>query len=219
MPKLVVCMNLTLDGVMQAPGAPEEDPTGGFVHGGWSAGYWDDVMGEQMGEMMGTPFALLLGRKTYEIFAAHWPHATDGPAAAPLNDATKYVASRTLEQVEWAHSILLDGDVVEAVRALKAGSGPELHVHGSGELVQTLLEHNLVDELRLMIYPVLLGTGRRMFGEGTIPAGLELVRTTTSESGVIIAIYERGGDIKYGSFALEEPTAAETERRRQLADA
>jgi dihydrofolate reductase len=208
---------LTLDGVMQAPGGPEEDPTDGFTHGGWSVGYWDDAMGQQMGKTMGKPFELLLGRKTYEIFAAHWPHARDEPGAAELNNARKYVASRTLDSVDWENSTLLEGDIAEAVAKLKAEDGPELQVHGSGELIQTLLEHDLVDELRLMIFPLVLGTGKRLFGDGAVPAGLKLVGSSTSSTGVVMAQYERSGEIAYGSFALDEPTEEEQERRRQLA--
>src|SRR5215203_1220010 len=152
MRKLIVATFLTLDGVMQAPGGPEEDPTGGFQYGGWSVPYWDDAMGARMGELMGKPFDLLLGRKTYEIFAAHWPH-TDEPGAEVLNNARKYVASRTLERADWQNSTVLEGDVPQAVARLKEADGPELQVHGSSQLIQTLLEHDLVDELRLMIFP------------------------------------------------------------------
>ncbi len=215
---LVVNTFVTLDGVMQAPGGPEEDPTGGFDHGGWSAGYWDDAMGERMGEVMGKPFDLLLGRKTYEIFAAHWPHVPDQPGAEQLNGARKYVASRTLDTVEWANSTLLEGDVAEAVARLKQADGPEIQVHGSSDLIQTLLGHDLVDELRLMIFPVLLGSGKRIFGDGTVPAGLTLADSATSSTGVVMARYKREGDIRYGSFALEEPTEEERERRARLAD-
>jgi dihydrofolate reductase len=216
MRRLVVSTFLTLDGVMQAPGGPEEDPVGGFSHGGWSVGYWDDAMGQRMGEVMTTPFDLLLGRKTYEIFAAHWPH-TDDPGAAELNSARKYVASRTLDSVEWNNSTLLEGDVAAAVATLKQEDGPEIQVHGSGDLIQTLLEHDLVDEFRIMVFPVVLGTGKRLFAEGALPAGLTLAESATSSSGVFMATYKREGDIKYGSFALEEPTEAERERRQRLA--
>jgi dihydrofolate reductase len=217
MRRLVVSTFLTLDGVMQAPGGPEEDPVGGFSHGGWSVGYWDDAMGQRMGELMTTPFDLLLGRKTYEIFAAHWPH-TDDPGAAELNSARKYVASRTLNSVEWNNSTLLEGDVAAAVATLKQEDGPEIQVHGSGDLIQTLLEHDLVDEFRIMVFPVVLGTGKRLFAEGALPAGLTLAESATSSSGVFMATYKREGDIKYGSFALEEPTEAERERRERLAE-
>ena len=215
---LVVNTFVTLDGVMQAPGGPEEDPTGGFDHGGWSAGYWDDAMGERMGELMGKPFDLLLGRKTYEIFAAHWPHVPDEPGAEQLNSARKHVASRTLDTLEWENSTLLEGDVPEAVAKLKQEDGPEIQVHGSSDLIQTLLEHHLVDELRLMIFPVVLGTGKRIFGDGAVPAGLALADSDASSTGVVMATYKRAGDIRYGSFALEEPTEEERERRAGLAD-
>jgi dihydrofolate reductase len=204
MPKLVVNTFLTLDGVMQAPGGPEEDPTDGFEHGGWSVNYWDDLMGQRMGEFMGKPFDLLLGRKTYEIFAAHWPRVTDDPAADALNSATKYVASRTLDTVDWSNSTLIEGDVAEEVTKLKEGSGPEIQVHGSSDLIQTLLEHDLVDEFGLWIFPVVLGSGKRLFADGAIPAGLKLVDSQTSTTGVLIARYERAGDLQYGSFALED---------------
>jgi dihydrofolate reductase len=230
MRKLLVNTFMTLDGVMQAPGGPEEDPTGGFTHGGWSVPYFDEVMGQTMGEFMDKPFDLLLGRKTYEIFAAHWPHVTErerearggtpsdveDPAAEALNRATKYVASRTLDKVEWNNSQLLEGDVAEAVAKLKTGSGPEIQVHGSGNLMQTLIKHDLVDEYQLMIFPVLLGNGKRLFSDGTIPSGLKLVDTKTSGTGVVIATYERAGEVEHGSFAFEQPTDEEVERRHHL---
>jgi dihydrofolate reductase len=203
MRKLTVNTFLTVDGVMQAPGGPEEDPNGGFTHGGWSVNYWDEAMGQNMGEFMGKPFDLLLGRKTYEIFAAHWPHITDDPAADALNSATKHVASRTLDDVEWANSILIEGDVAEYVAKLEEGDGPEIQVHGSGDLIQTLLEHDLVDELRLWIFPLVLGSGKRLFADGAVPAGLKLVDSKMFSTGVLMTTYERGGDIEYGSFALE----------------
>ncbi|HUG63934.1 MAG TPA: dihydrofolate reductase family protein [Gaiellaceae bacterium] len=211
---LVVNTFLTLDGVMQAPGGPEEDPIGGFAHGGWSVPYWDDAMAESMGEVMTPPFDLLLGRKTYEIFAAHWPH-TDEPGAAELNAATKYVASRTLDAVEWENSVLLEGDVPEAVAELKRGDGPEIQVHGSADLLQTLLRHDLVDRFRLLVFPVVLGSGKRLFGDGAIPRGLRMVETATSSTGVVMSIYEPAGDVEVGTFALETPTAAEVERRER----
>jgi dihydrofolate reductase len=216
MRKLIVNTFLTLDGVMQAPGGPEEDPSGGFAHGGWSVNYWDDGMGAHMGEVMGKPFDLVLGRKTYEIFAAHWPHATDEQAAKPLNDATKYVASRTLRSVGWANSVLIEGDVVEGVAALKREDGPELQVHGSSNLLQTLLRHNLVDEFSLWTFPIVVGSGKRLFDDGTVPSGLKLVDSTVSTTGVVIGRYVPAGDIQTGSFALEDPTDAEIERRRKL---
>jgi dihydrofolate reductase len=218
---IVVGTFLSLDGVMQAPGGPEEDPTGGFVHGGWSVNYWDDLMGQRMDESITKPFDLLLGRKTYEIFAAHWPHVTGDPMADALNGATKYVVSTTLGKAEWRNSILIrpgERDVPDQIRRLKEQDGPEIQVHGSGQLIQTLLKHDLVDRYRLMIFPVLLGSGKRLFADGTSPAGLRLVETKTSTTGVIIAAYERAGGINYGSFALDEPTEAEVERRQRLTD-
>ena len=232
MRRLVVSAFVTLDGVMQAPGGPHEDPTGGFTHGGWSVGYWDDVMGAAMTEAFSQPFELLLGRRTYEIFAAHWPYAgadereerggtasdVDDPAGAALNSARKHVASRTLRSLAWANSTVLEGDVAEAVAELKAEDGPDLLVNGSSDLVQTLLEHDLVDELRVWTFPLVVGPGKRLFGAGTRPAGFELVDARTSSTGVVMATYRRAGGIQGGSFAFEEPTAEEVERRRRLAD-
>jgi dihydrofolate reductase len=200
MRELIVNTFLTLDGVMQAPGGPEEDPSGGFEHGGWSFGYWDEQMQQVMGESMSKPFDIVLGRKTYGIFAAYWPHSDD-PGAEPLNKATKHVASTTLKELEWENSKLIEGKVAEGVRALKAEDGPELQVHGSGNLIQTLLEHGLIDEFRLWIFPVVLGKGKRLFEAGTVPAGLEPVSSQVSSTGVIMATYRSGADIKYGSFA------------------
>lgn len=203
---IVVSTFVTLDGVMQAPGGPEEDPSGGFAHGGWSGGYWDDVVARAMGESMSKPFDLLLGRRTYEIFAAYWPHATAEEGADALNNATKYVVSTTLAQAEWQHSTVIrpgERDVPEQIRRLKEQDGPELQVHGSSRLIQTLIAHDLVDRYFLKVYPVLLGTGKRLFGEGAVPAGLRLVGSTTSTTGVVIATYERAGEIRYGSFAPE----------------
>ncbi len=215
--KVVVHSFLTLDGVMQAPGGPEEDPTGGFSHGGWSANYWDDALGEWIGPYLARPADLLLGRRTYEIFAAHWPYVTDDPLADRLNEARKYVASTTLDKVEWNNSTLLQGDVAEAVAGLKEEDGPEIQVHGSGNLIQTLLSHALVDEFRLMLFPLVLGTGKRLFADGTIPTGLKVVDATVTGNGVLAVVYERAGAIEYGSFALDEPTKAEVARREKLA--
>jgi dihydrofolate reductase len=202
MRKLIVSTFLTLDGVMQAPGGPGEDEDAGFGYGGWSVHYWDDRMGEIMGEAMSGPFALVLGRKTYDIFAAHWPHADD-PGAKPLNEATKYVASRSRPTLEWNNSVLIEGDAAEGIAALKREDGPELQVHGSGNLIQTLLRHNLVDEFRLWVFPVLVGSGKRLFADGTVPAGLRLVDSKVSSTGVVIGTYEPAGELVTGSFALE----------------
>lgn len=205
MRKLVVNTFATLDGVIQAPGGPGEDSDRGFEHGGWSVGYWDDAMGEWMDEFMGKPFDLVLGRKTYEIFAGYWPNQRGQPAEQ-LNSARKYVASRTLDSVEWENSQLLEDDVAEAVARLKEQDGPELQVHGSANLIQTLLQHDLIDELRVWIFPLVLGTGKRLFADGTVPAGLELADSKTASTGVVFLTYTRGGDIRYGSFAEEQPT-------------
>ena len=203
MRKLIVSTFLTLDGVMQAPGGPGEDDSGGFAQGGWSVHYWDERMGEVMDEAMSTPFDLVLGRKTYDIFAAHWPHASDEAGARPLNDATKHVASRGRPALEWSRSVLIEGDAADGVAALKNEDGPELQVHGSGNLIQTLLRHNLVDQYRLWVFPLVIGSGKRLFSDGTIPSGLKLVDSTVSTTGVVIGTYEPAGEIVTGSFALD----------------
>ena len=211
---LAVNTFMSLDGVMQSPGGPDEDPTGGFTHGGWGASYFDDDMMRQVAET--DPYELLLGRGTYEIFAAHWPY-DEGPIADRLNGTRKHVASTTLERVEWNNSILISGDVAEYVATLKSQDGPEIQVHGSPGLIQTLLEHDLIDEFRMWIFPVVIGTGKRFFGDGTIAAGLMLVDSKVSTTGVTINTYERAGDIARGSFEFDEPTEAEIERRQRLA--
>jgi dihydrofolate reductase len=211
---LAVNTFMSLDGVMQAPGGPDEDPTGGFEHGGWGVNYMDDEMMGQVAEA--APYELLLGRGTYEIFAAHWPY-DEGPIADRLNGTRKHVASTTLERVEWNNSTLINGDVAEYVAHLKEQDGPEIQVHGSPGLIQTLLEHDLIDEFRLWIFPVVIGTGKRFFGEGTIPAAMKLVSSKVSKTGVTINSYERAGDIDPGSFEFDEPTEAELERRQRFA--
>jgi dihydrofolate reductase len=218
MRKLVVLSFITLDGVMQAPGGPEEDPTGGFKHGGWVFPYFDDFLGNVMDRQMGHPFDLLLGRRTYEIFAAYWPYVKteEGPIAAGFNKAKKYVASRTLTKFDWSNSELITGDVADEVRKLKKQDGPEIQVHGSGNLIQTLLKHDLVDELWLKIFPITFGRGKRLFADGTIPVGFKLLESQSSPKGVIIASYARAGEVRTGSFALEVPTEAELARRRRL---
>jgi dihydrofolate reductase len=218
MRKLVVLSFITLDGVMQAPGGPEEDPTGGFTHGGWVASYFDDFLGEVMVGQMSRPFDLLLGRKTYEIFAAHWPYvkSKDDPIAAGINNAKKYVASKTLTKLDWSGTELIKGDVATEVKKLKEQDGPEIQVHGSGNLIQTLLKHELVDELWLKIFPITLGKGKRLFADGTIPVGFTLRKSEASPCGVIVASYARAGGVKTGSFALETPTEAELARRKRL---
>jgi dihydrofolate reductase len=214
MRNLAINTFMTLDGVMQAPGGPEEDPTGGFEHGGWAVNYFDDEMIGQMAES--APYELLLGRGTYEIFAAHWPY-DEGPIADHLNSTRKHVASTTLKQADWNNSTVIDGDVAEYVTRLKQEDGPEIQVHGSPGLIQTLLEHDLVDEFRVWVFPVVLGKGKRLFGDGTIPAGLELVDSKVTKTGVTVSTYRRGGEVTPGSMDFEEPTEAELERRRKLA--
>ena len=196
MRKIIVLTFVTLDGIMQAPGGPEEDTSGVFPYGGWTVPYFDDFLGSEMAEQMVPPFDLLLGRKTFEIFASYWPHHE-----SPINDATKYVASNTLTEHKWAKSVFLSGDIVAEIKKLKAQDGPELQVHGSSSLIQTLLQHDLADELWLKIFPVTIGSGKRLFGGGTIPAGFKLLKSKASPEGVIVASYTRAGEIKTGSFA------------------
>ena len=203
MRKLIVSTFLTLDGVMQAPGGPGEDDDGGFEHGGWSVNYWDEQMGQVMGAALNAPFDLVLGRKTYDIFAAFWPNAPEDAGGKPLNDATKYVASRSAPTLEWSNSVLIEGDAAEGIAKLKQEDGPELQVHGSGNLIQTLLRHNLVDEYRLWVFPLVIGSGKRLFADGTIPSALKLVDSTVSTTGVMIGTYEPAGEIVTGSFALD----------------
>jgi dihydrofolate reductase len=216
MTKLAINSFVSLDGVMQSPGGPDEDPTGGFTLGGWGASYFDEEMMAQVAES--DPYELLLGRGTYEIFAAHWPY-DEGPIADRLNSTRKHVASTTLKQVEWNNSTLITGDVAEYVTTLKSQNGPELQVHGSPGLIQTLLEHDLIDEFRIWIFPVVIGTGKRLFGDGTIPGALKLVDSKVSKTGVTLNNYERAGDVNPGSFEFDEPTEAEIERRQRLAAA
>lgn len=198
MRKVIVLTFVTLDGVMQAPGGPGEDDSGDFKYGGWTVPYFDNSLGEVMVEQMDRPFDLLLGRKTFEIFAAYWPHHEDDGAG--INKATKYVASNTLTTHEWSKSVFLSGDVVEEIRRLKQQDGPELQVHGSSNFVQTLLKHDLIDEFWLKIIPVTLGGGKRLFDQGAIPAAYTLVESKALASGVIIANFERAGEVKTGSF-------------------
>ncbi len=191
---------VSLDGIAQAPGGPEEDETGGFPLGGWTVPFFDESVGAFMDEFMGKPFDMVLGRRTYDIFAGFWPHASEEQGAAPLNAATKHVASRSTPTLTWGPADSLEGDVVEAVRALKEQDGPELQVHGSIDLLQTLLPAGVVDELRVLTFPVVLGHGKRLFGEGSGPASLRLVRSSTSGTGVVMSVYEPAGDVQTGSF-------------------
>jgi dihydrofolate reductase len=196
---------LTLDGVMQAPGGPDEDPDGGFEHGGWSFPYGDPDFGAAMAGWFTHADAFLLGRKTYDIFSGHWPKVTDAgdPIAAKLNALPKYVASTTLETVDWHNSSLLGGDVAAEVAKLKEQPGDELQVHGSGGLAQTLIGHDLVDEYRLLIFPVHLGSGKKLFRDGAPAGSLRLMSATTTGAGVVIATYRPEGSVRHGSYALE----------------
>ena len=208
MRKLVVGTFLTLDGVMQAPGGPNEDRDGGFQHGGLLVPYFDDLIGSIMTDWTTRAGAFLLGRKTYEIFAGSWPNSTD-PAdeiATALNTRPKFVASRTLDKVDWNNSHLLTGDVAEEVAKLKAQDGGEIQVHGSGNLLQTLLKRDLIDTLRIWQFPVVLGTGKRLFGEGTTPGAFRLVDTQLASTGAVLHVYERAGDLRYGEVEVGQET-------------
>lgn len=196
MRKIIVLTFLTLDGVMQAPGGPQEDTEGGFAYGGWVVPYFDDTLGQTMGEQMSRQADLLLGRKTFEIFAGYWPeHEDEWPG---VNDVTKYVASNTMTSHGWRNSTFLGGDVVEKLRRIKQEDGPDIQVHGSSNLLQTLLAADLVDELWLKIFPVTLGPGKRLFGEGAIPAAFALAESKVTPSGVIVATYKRAGEVETG---------------------
>jgi dihydrofolate reductase len=198
MRKLVVLSFISLDGVMQAPGGPDEDTSGGFKYGGWTFPFFDKLAGNLMGEQMSGHADLLLGRKTFEIFAGYWPeHAAAWPG---INEVTKYVASNTLDSSEWGNTVFLKGDVVEEVRRLKQQDGADLQVHGSGALIQTLLENNLVDELWIKTFPVTLGVGKKLFAEGTRPAAFKLLSSEVTPSGVIFANYRRAGEVKTGTL-------------------
>lgn len=202
MRKIVVLSFISLDGVMQAPGGPGEDDSGGFKYGGWTVPYSDEVSGKLMGEQMSMPFDLLLGRKTYDIFAGYWPKQdAETLARVPFDKATKYVVSGSSPKLTWEKSVLIEGDVVAKLKDLKQQDGPMLQVHGSGKLIQTLLKHDLVDELWLKIYPVTLGDGKRLFAEGVMPAAFELTESKTTPKGVVFANYKRTGEVQTGSFA------------------
>jgi dihydrofolate reductase len=227
MRKIVVGAFVSLDGVMQAPGGPQEDTTGGFRYGGWTVPFWDDVTGAAMGETFSVPFDLLLGRKTYDIFAAYWPYVQRDPKASDFdalnveiarrfNEITKYVATHRPESLTWHNSRGLGTDVVATVRELKKQDGPTLLTQGSSELVHLLLTHDLVDELRLLTYPLVLGRGKRLFAADAAPAAFQLATSKVSPNGAVIATYARSGDVKTGSFEMEQPTAAEVERRKNL---
>jgi dihydrofolate reductase len=198
MRKIIVLEFISLDGVMQAPGGPEEDTSGGFKFGGWTFPYFDEASGNLMNEQMNRPFELLLGRKTYDIFASYWPKHADGWPG--VNETKKYVASHSPKTLEWNNSTLLTGDIVDELKKLKEQDGPDMQVFGSGDFVQTLLKNDLVDELWLKIFPVTLGPGKKLFADGVIPAAFTMTGTNVSPSGVIFANYTRAGEVKTGSF-------------------
>ncbi|MBB3409738.1 dihydrofolate reductase [Rhizobium sp. BK316] len=213
MRKIIASTFVSLDGVMQAPGGPDEDPVNGFKFGGWVFPYADDTMGAVMGELFAKPFALLLGRRTYDIFAAHWPYQDDDIAKA-FNPATKYVATHRPETLTWQNSQSLGPDIVAALRKIKQENGPDLLIQGSGNLIQTLLANDLIDEMTVLTFPLILGKGKRLFEGGAMPGALKLTRSAVSGTGVIVATYERNGEVRAGSFASDQPSEAELERRR-----
>ena len=219
MRRLIASTFVSLDGILQAPGAPEEDPTGGFTFGGWTFSHWDEAMGRSMSGFDGKDRELVLGRRTYEIFEAYWPYqAADNPIAKTLNAAKKHVASRTLKKpLQWNNSTLLPGDVVAAVAALKAEAGLDLQIIGSGNLIQTLHAASLIDEYNVWSFPIVLGRGKRLFEAGAKPGALRLAASQTSATGVVMSTYLLAGDVPRGSFAPPEPSAKEVARRAKLA--
>ena len=218
MRRLIASTFVSLDGILQAPGGPEEDPTGGFTLGGWMFGYADESMDVSASGFDGKGRELVLGRRTYQIFEAYWPYqAADNPIAQTLNAAKKYVASRTLTTLHWNNSTLLQGDVVPAVAALKAEPGPDLQIIGSGNLIQTLQAASLIDEYNVWTFPVVLGRGKRLFGETAKPSALRLVRSQVSGTGVVMSTYVPTGDVQPGSFASTEPSERELARRKMMA--
>ena len=207
---------VSLDGVMQGPGGPTEDPRGGFAYGGWVFPFFDQASGELMGRAMGEDYDLLLGRRTYEIFAAYWPHQDD-EIGRTFTAVNKYVAAGPDTPMTWANSHRLEGDLVEAVRALKASEGRDLLIQGSSEVIHTLLAHDLIDQLTILTFPVVLGRGKRLFDEGSRPHAWNLTNSGTSTTGVMVGTYRRGGDVPTGSFGEGAPSLAELERRRRSA--
>jgi len=225
MRRIVVSEFITLDGVIQAPGGPDEDRSGGFAHGGWLVPHSDETSGAAVDEILAAPFDLLLGRRTYDIFAAHWPYAEanaapeegDRTIARKFNAAAKYVATHAPDTLTWQHSEALGPDIVTRLHELKRADGPALLVYGSGVLVRTLLANDLIDTLHLFIFPIMLGKGKRLFDDGAVPAAFRLAKTVASAKGVVIASYERAGEVTTGSFALATPSEAEIARRARNA--
>lgn len=218
MRKLIASAFVSLDGVMQAPGGPEEDPTGGFAHGGWVFTYGDEGMDISASGFDGKDRDIVLGRKTYEIFEAYWPYqGAENPIAKTLNAAKKYVASRTLKVLQWNNAVLLGNDIVQAIAALKAGPGLDLQIIGSSNLIQSLQAASLIDEYNVWTYPLVLGRGKRLFEATAAPSALRLVSTKASISGVVMSTYVPAGDIQPGSFAQAAPSRKELDRRAKLA--
>ena len=218
MRKIIVGAFTSLDGVMQAPGGPQEDPIGGFTFGGWAAPLFDEKMGASIGELFSKPFDLLLGRKTYDIFAAHWPYVEKNDPIGPLFDRiTKYVATRNPAfKPTWQNSKTLGTDTIAAVRKLRSEDGPDLLTQGSTEFLKALFDNDLVDEIHVSVFPVILGKGKRLFGDASFPRALTLIGSSTSDTGVVMSKYARAGEVTTGSFEFETPTDAELERRRNL---
>lgn len=217
MRKLIAITQVTIDGVMQAPGGPEEDPRNGFRHGGWSMPFGDDVLMKVINETISSEFEMLLGRRTYEIFAGYWPYQKDNPIGKAFNKATKYVVTHTLNQTDWEHAQILSGDAGEKVRMLKASDGSDLHIWGSGALLQTLIAAGLIDEYRMWIAPVVLGEGKRLFGNGVLPVRLELIDTLRTSTGVLINTYRPAGPVPQASLPPDNPSEEELARRKKLA--
>lgn len=217
MRKIIAITQVTLDGVMQSPGGPDEDPRNGFAHGGWAIPFLDDALYQAVGEIISGEFDLLLGRRTYEIFAAYWPYAGDNPIAKAFNKARKYVVTRTLGQLDWKNSQHIGGDVVEEIRRLKAADGPALHIWGSGELLQTLIAAGLIDEYHIWLFPLVLGEGKHLFENGVLPRGLALVETRSTPKGVLVNTYRPAVPITLGTVQPEKPSDAELARRKKLA--
>jgi dihydrofolate reductase len=217
MRKIIAITHVTLDGVMQAPGGPEEDPTGGFTQGGWSVPFRSEEGGKAVLEIMSGEFDLLLGRRTYEIFAAFWPYAGDHPIANAFNKAGKYVVTNSLDRFDWVNTAGISGNAVDEVRRLKASDGPELHVWGSSGLLQTLIAAQLIDEFRVWIYPLVLGKGKRLFESGVPPCGLTLVESRSTSKGVLLNTYRPAGALAMASPQSGNPNDAEQARRKKLA--
>lgn len=216
MRKIISNTFVTLDGVLQAPGGPEEDRSGGFKFGGWVSSHWDEMLGRTMDEFMSGHFDLLLGRKTYEIFAAYWPYV-ENDIAHKFNAVKKYVVSATINKLNWKNSLLIRGNAASEIKKLKEQDGPDLHVYGSGKLIKTLANSNLIDQFKILTFPVVVGKGKQLFGEGTDAGSLKLVDLKSSGTGVIIAVYEPAGELRMGLAGPESINEEEMERRKKIA--